>query len=313
MLSVIDCHIHYWDLESHRNWYEWIAHLRENSIVVNKLQRSYLPADLVRDFEEIPWARLDGCIHVQAADGPVSSEPHLETAWLLSLQSSSPHHPTAIVPYVDLESDYAEQDLQRHLDLGGLAIKGVRQLLNWDDDPNGLSRVAPRNLLADPSYVAKFGLLEQRQLVFEAHIHPHQSQDLANAACAHPGVTFVVDHCGCPVGHGDDEFKDWRQHISVLSSLQNVVVKISGLVHPFMICRKTRYTWTDAQLQRYVKAVVETFGAGKCVFGSNFPVDRPLTSYLRMLKAVVEALRACCSEAEVQNILADNARRVYRM
>jgi L-fuconolactonase len=121
-----------------------------------------------------------------------------------------------------------------------------------------------------------------------------------------PGTTFVLDHAGKPDIRGG-VLDPWRAHIAALALLPNVVCKLSGLVTE---ADPTR--WTPAALQPYVDHLLGSFGPGRLLFGSDWPVVKLAASYRRWLDVTRELLEPL-SDAERAAVMGENARRVYRL
>merc|ERR1712150_165148 len=186
-------------------------------------------------------------------------------------------------------ADNAEEMLDKHLEIGGSSIKGVRQNLNWLDHPVvGVPKLCDRDLLSDPSWRKKMELLQARNLSFEIHFYPHQAPGISKLVSEHPNVTFVINHLGCPLGFDEENYQTWKKEVLALAAHSNVNMKLSGVFHPFFIAKKGN--GTKEQINGYVHEAIKAFGASRCMFGSNFPVDRARVRYQDMVKAMKESI-----------------------
>lgn len=161
-------------------------------------------------------------------------------------------------------------------------------------------------------------------LSFDAWCYHPQLDQVAELAAAHPDVTIVLDHVGGPLGIGpyagrrDEVFASWRDAISALGDRTNVVCKLGGLnmkINGFGWHERDRPPTSDELVDRtgrYYEHCLDTFGASRCMFESNFPVDRESVSYAVLWNAF-KKLAASRSEEEQRQLFAGTARRVYRL
>jgi L-fuconolactonase len=175
-------------------------------------------------------------------------------------------------------------------------LKGIRHQVHDEADPRWLCRDDVRAGLAA---VAEAGLVYD--LLTKT---PHLPAALETAH-ALPQLSFVVDHISKPVIGGDLE--PWASDLRALAALPNVSCKLSGMV--------TEASWTDwkvSDLQPYADVVLDAFGPGRVMFGSDWPVCLLAASYAEVVEAA-EALTATLTAAERQQIFGDTARRIYNL
>jgi predicted TIM-barrel fold metal-dependent hydrolase len=128
----------------------------------------------------------------------------------------------------------------------------------------------------------------------------HLTAELARAT---PGITLCIDHAGYPRRRDREYFEHWRSRLALLAPCQNVHMKISGLG----MCD---HRWTVGSIRPWVLTCIDLFGVDRCVFGTNWPLDRLFSSYAD----VVNAYRECISDltAEEQHaLLFANAARLF--
>jgi len=157
-----------------------------------------------------------------------------------------------------------------------------------------------------PAFVRGVRRVGEQGLTFDLCVkHPQLSACIALVrAC--PGTTFVLDHAGKPdIRRG--LLEPWRAQIAELASLPNVVCKLSGLV-----TEADPATWTTATLRPYVDHLLSCFGAGRLLFGSDWPVVNLAANYRRWLETTLELLEPL-SAGERADVLSENARRIYRL
>jgi len=133
---------------------------------------------------------------------------------------------------------------------------------------------------------AGFRHFAPRQLSFEAWCYHRQIPDVISLARAFPETTIILDHFGGPLGvgsyagHADEVFAEWRTSVSELAACQNVVAKLGGInieVNGFGWHDRPRPPSSEELVQatrRYYELTIEKFGVDRCMFESNFPVDK---------------------------------------
>ena len=298
-MRIIDAHHHIWDLE--RLHYPWLSNPIEHIAGdYASIRRSYRIADFLRDARGQDLARS---VHVQA-ELDHGDDPVKETAWLQAVaddpgSGGSPH---GIVAYADLSKEDVEDVLQRHLEHPNL--RGIRQILNHGPDPKH-HFVDRGDLMEDTRWRAGLALLEQYGLSFDLQVWPWQMQDAAALAAMFPGIQLILNHAGMPLDRESEGLEVWRCGMQALAAARNVAVKISGLG---MFDRH----WTVISIRPLVLETIETFGTDRCMFASNFPLDRLMTSYDAIWCAFDE-ITTGFSDDERRAMFHDNAARYYRL
>ncbi len=210
--------------------------------------------------------------------------------------------PHAIVSFLDLQSDDAAQVLaaQRKFPL----LRGVRQQLHWHE--NTQYRFAPTpDQFNTPAFRRNFPLLEEHGLLFELQVFAPQMAASAEFVRAFPRTTFVLEHAGMPEDRTPEGRRAWREGLKRLADLPNMHTKFSGL--GTFIHRND-----PAHIAEIVGETLELFGAQRCVWGSNFPIEKLWTDYAAIVAAIRAALEHLPS-ADRRAILHDNAVRLYRL
>jgi L-fuconolactonase len=205
-------------------------------------------------------------------------------------------------------------------------LRGIRHSVSRDEYfPDGIVlRPARAGMLADPRYRAGLATLARRGLSYDAMLYHAQIPELTAVAHAEPDLAIVLDHLGCilGVGHyegrGAETFAAWRRTMAQLAACDNVSVKFGGLG---MIICGARWHVDDtppssADLatawQPYFDTCIELFGPQRCIFESNFPVDKAMYSY-RTLWNAFKRLTTQFSEDERRALFSGTASRVYRL
>ena len=191
-----------------------------------------------------------------------------------------------------------------------------------EDIPN--LRPFPQGLMSDTKFREGIGVLGDMGLTFDAYVYHTQLHELADLANAFPSVTVVLNHVGGPLGIGpyagnrEQVFQFWKEGISALAASPNVVVKIGGLVMPL-----SGFGWREQAIPvnsielaegtapNYLHCI-EQFGPERCMFESNWPVDKIACSYTVLWNAL-KVLTKDFSPSEQADLFHDTAARVYRL
>ena len=224
-----------------------------------------------------------------------------EARWVQSVADET-GWPHANVVHADLADPDAASLLKR---LAGLpATRGIRQQLHWHDNPQ--YRFAPRpDVMNDADWRRGLARLSDHGLLFELQIFASQMADGAALARAFPDTMFVLEHAGMLEDMSPAGWQIWRDGMAALAQCRNVNVKLSGLGTFVHACR-------DDVIGPIVKETVALFGAERCLFGSNFPIEKLWTDYGTLYRTFRSAI-AHLGEAEQAAILHGTAARLYRI
>ena len=230
-----------------------------------------------------------------------------------------------IVGFADLSIGFeVERVLEAHLSTTD-RFRGVRHITAFDPSPDvPRPRPFPEALLSDTKFREGFAVLDKLDLSFDAYLYHPQLSELADLANSFPGVTIILNHVGGPLGIGpysnkrDQIIAEWKESMSAVAACPNVVVKVGGLVMP--VCG---FDWherpmptTSRELAQstapYYLYCIEQFGPDRCMFESNFPVDKIACSYTVLWNAF-KRLAHDFSPSEQSALFHDTASRVYRL
>jgi predicted TIM-barrel fold metal-dependent hydrolase len=300
--EIVDAHHHLWDLEE--NEYPWLT-TEADSIPLpdfQKICRNYL----IEDFrEDARHQSIVKSVHVQAEHD--ESDPVRETAWLQRIADdpASGGFPHAIVAFADLSLPNAEAILEAHRQFPNL--RGIRQSLNHTPGPDGdvAAAMPRRDLLADEAWQRGFGLLRRYDLSFDMQIFPWQAEAGVRLAMEHADTPIVLDHTGMPVDRSEEGLALWRRAMRALARCPNLSVKISGL-------GMAADGWNEAQVRLLIDETLELFGPERCLFASNFPVDKLMVDYDTLWNTFREATSGLSAD-ERQALFRGNAERFYRI
>ncbi len=313
-LRIVDAHHHLWERAGWR----------------------YMADDLLDDLAT--GHDVVATVFVQARtryrpDGPLALRPVGETAFAAQVETEAKARPgsprlcAAIIGHADLTLGAAVRPvLEAHVAAGNGRFRGVRHLTAWNADATLLNPLSagPPNLLSDPAYLAGVAQLAPLGLSYDAWLFQPQLPELLALARRFPDLTVVLDHAGGPLGAGAYEGKReatcpaWARDVRALATCPNVVVKLGGLgmrINGFGF-EAGADPPSSLELARawrpYVGTCLEAFGAGRCMFESNFPVDKGSYGYRACWNAF-KRLAAGAGEAERASLFAGTAERVYRL
>jgi predicted TIM-barrel fold metal-dependent hydrolase len=225
-----------------------------------------------------------------------------------------------------LLGDAAGAVLDAEIAAGGGRFHGIRLGGTWDaseEVPNHRTN-PPKEMFLRPDFRAGFAHLGPRQLSFEAWCYHHQLPEVTALARAFPETTIILDHFGGPIGVGpyagkaDEVYAQWRAGIHELATCPNVVAKLGGLnmeVNGFGWHEQPRPPSSQELMEatrRYYEYTIERFGVERCMFESNFPVDKVTCSYTVLWNSF-KRLTAAYSAQEKAQLFHDTAVRVYRV
>ena len=294
---IIDPHMHLWDLDRH--YYAWLQDVPLPNNPAGDLSsiayRSYGLDDYLAD--TAGWNVVQ-TVHVEC--GLPSKDQLSETDWLQGLADTRGVI-GGIVAGANLDDPGVEGLLEAQASRAN--VRGVRQIVNWHADP--AKTYVPRDLLLDARWRKGYGLLAKYGLSFDLQLYPSQMAMAAELAAAHPDVPVIINHAGMPTDRDEAGLKAWRDGLALLAERPNVSCKISGLA---MIDR----AWTVESLRPFVLRVIETFGPSRCMFASNFPVEKVHGSFGGFYEAY-DAITADFGEGERALLFSETAARVYRL
>lgn len=277
MAPKIDAHHHFWQYRPEE--YSWI----NDSMAV--LKRDFLPDDLQRLLVQHDF---NGSVVIQARQ---TAE---ETEWLLHLADRYDFI-KGVVGWVNLCSD--DLDLQLEKYSATKKFSGVRHVVQDEPDENYILR---KDFQYGIGRLAKYGLAYDI-LIFHGQL-PQAFQLVRNF----PGQVFVLDHMAKPQIR-KQEIQPWKQQMEELAKFQNVACKISG-----MVTETDWYGWKANDFRPYMDAVVNAFGTGRIMIGSDWPVCTLAGNYAEVMGMAVDYIGQF-SQNEREMILGVNAVRVYSL
>jgi len=312
-LPIVDPHHHLWN--HHGNTYfldQLMADLNTGHNIVATV------------FLQCFWAYREA--------GPDAMKPVGETEFVASVAAEAKRRGIAtrvcagIVGYADLMlGDDVGPVLDAHGAAGAGALRGIRYITARH--PRFLASMSTPpgfGVMGSPAFRKGFAQLAKRGLSYDAWLYHTQVTQLVDLARAFPDVPICLNHVGGPLGVGpyrgkrDEVFRDWLVAIRELATCPNVHMKLGGLamvVNGFDFHENAlppssgemRDAWGP-----YMLALIEAFGADRCMFESNFPVDKGMCSYPVMWNAF-KRIAAGASADEKKALFHDTAARFYRI
>jgi L-fuconolactonase len=314
-LPIVDTHHHLWDRGGHRY-----------------LLTDFL-ADAATGHHLVATVFLE-CHSMYRAAGPVEMRPVGETEFVAgqaAMSASGLYGSTrvaaGIVGFADLTlGDRVEPVLEAHLRAGGGRFRGVRHSAAWDaSDVIGNSAVADGpHVYQRPDFRAGLTVLTRLGLSLDAWVFHPQLGDVVDLARGFPDTTIILGHVGGVLGYGPysgkqkEVFAAWKPRMAELARCPNVAVKLGGMMmrlaaYDYRTQPKPPTSTELAALWRpYMETCIELFGADRCLFESNFPVDKMGIGWAGLWNAL-KRIAGGASATEKQAMFNGTARRVYRL
>jgi len=293
-MRIVDSHFHVW----RRADLPWLSGPMRPRIfgAYEAIRRDYPIGEYLSD---IAGTGVEKAVYVQA-NWPVDRAEG-EAAWIESLAAET-GWPHGTVAFADMTAPDARPALDRLARFPRL--RGIRQQLHWHENP--LYRFAASwDLCRDPTLQRNVARLADYGLCFDLQVFSGQMEGACDLADACPATTFVLQHAGMLEDTTDEGRDLWRAGMARLARRPNVVAKLSGF--------GTFIHRLDAEhVGRVFAETIALFGAERCLWGSNFPIEKLWTGYGPLLEAHRQASGGL-SEAERQAVFNDNAARVYRL
>ena len=294
----------------------------------------YLLEDLVQDLSSghnvVSTVGIE-CGYGYRKDGPEDVKPVGETEFLDGVAEHAAADATiktkivaGIIGFADLTlGDAVAAVLEAHMAASPSRFRGIRHSTTWDAS-GALRNEGPRGLLADGKFREGLAWLKKLNLSFDAWLYHPQLGELADLAQAFPDVSIILNHLGAPLGVGpytgkrDEVFQAWSRGIAEVARCPNVAVKLGGAGSA-----RSGYDWHERKirpssselasvLRPYFEWCIDKFGVHRCLFESNFPVEKLANSYVTVWNAF-KRITENYSAAERAALFHNTATRVYRI
>ncbi len=286
--EFIDAHVHFYDMQHpdlfYAHWQPDVVHPMLGTQTRKLAERNFLAEDFI---ELTRGVGVTKAVHVQAAIG--SADPVEETKWLQAAADRT-GFPQAVVAYADLRDPGVEAILERHCAFANM--RGIRDFSYGD-------------YLAEPDFHRGYALLEKYELVASIAAQWQDMEKLRELAEKFPNIPIVIDHAGLPIERTADYFARWKRSMQTAAEADNIICKISGL-------GMGDNGWTVDSIRPYVLHCIETFGAERSLFATNWPVDSLWSSYADIVNAYRE-ITTDFTPNEKAALFQRNSERLYRI
>ncbi|MEV6771559.1 amidohydrolase family protein [Nocardia sp. NPDC051030] len=348
-MTVVDAHIHQWDPLTTPREFSGVARLfhylpvpidlakrlapkRDREFVGDPTPfvHPYLPADYREDAGDVP---VEAIVHIEVEwTGKGRLAQAEETRWVASLPFGIDTPALgAIIGAADPAAPGFAELLDAHRSASPL-FRGIRTRVEHHPDPDVRGHKKPPGALTSPKFLDGFAALAERKLSFEAWVYSQQLPEVTGLAERYPDATIVLNHLATPAGifgpvgkytgrnpgERRELFLRWRDDLSALATHPNVVAKVSGLMMPILghpLPPRGEPTPVPVLLDRIapmLEHALDVFGADRLLWGSNFPVDKPITSIGNAAEAVATALTDHgADEKALDQVFRTTAQRVY--
>ena len=291
---IIDTHVHFWNMRNPDPGlaWVWLDKDADHPVLGNIDAIKMLSYNIDNLWAEARFADVSAFVHVQAAIG--SDDPVKETIWLTRMRESSPV-PFTIIADAELGTD----DAMRQLDMHGESpyFVGVR---DFRSEP----MLASGEII--PRFEESLTVMAERNLVFDLDCEWPNMSAARDLALRHPDLTVVLQHIGYPRRRDNEYFTHWVEGMRTLAEAPNITCKISGL-------GMTDPLFTADSLRPWIDTPLEIFGPGRCVLGSNWPVDRLYSSYDVIMDIYRDRLSELFAPEDQRKVLSENAARIYHL
>ncbi len=294
MTGIVDAHHHIW----RRKDVPWLEGPMLPRIFgpYDAIRRDYPISEYLAD---IANSGVTHSVYVQANWAKEHFED--EVRWVQQTADET-GWPNAIVGYADLMVEDVRPQLDRLSRYSRL--RGIRMQLHWHDNPQYRFAAKP-DLMREARFRHNMARLADYGLSFDLQVFAGQMADAAELAAEFSGTIFILQHAGMLEDRTAIGRAAWRQGMMKLARQPNVVSKLSGLgtfIHKV----------DGDEIGDIARQTIGIFGAERCLFGSNFPIEKLWSSYDGLIEAYRAAL-AGYSVAAQDQILSATAKRVYRI
>lgn len=257
-LPIIDAHHHFWDLSL--NKHPWLC--GDERIPFRYGDYSSICQDfLVEAYQQVSAQHnVIKTVHMEAEW--VSDDPVGETAWLHRLHDAT-GYPHAVIGQAWFARDDIADVLAGHASYP--LVRSVRQKPKAAASPESFVANAPGSM-GDPAFREGYGWLARFGLHYDLQCPWWHLGEAADLARDYPGTTIILNHTGLPSDRSAAGLAGWHEAMAQFAACENVAVKISGIGVP-------GEPWSVALNGGVVRQTIDLFGAERCMFASNFPVD----------------------------------------
>ncbi|XP_077984399.1 uncharacterized protein y4mH-like [Glandiceps talaboti] len=304
MMEFIDPHFHIWDITGK-------SRTGQSADVLGGLGRafpSYLVDDYLTDLSTVTGMTCKGCVWIEC----LSTIPLAEATWAstecMKLLDDSSIADYKIVARCDLSDEDVKKRLRR---LGGVAeFVGVRHILNHH--PSNPDKTYPMvehgDYMGNEDWLNGYAILDDLGLTFDLQVNPHQLFDFVKVAQKYPNANVVIDHLG--MLNEPSMVATWRAGMKALAKFPQVSVKLS--MFDVIVPNWDKDAKARQEIRSYVSEIIELFGADRCMFASNFPVDKCSGHSMAELFASYREFVSHLDNKSQRDLFYGTAARVYK-
>ncbi len=295
--AVVDAHQHFWDLK--RNYHPWLCDAEPIPFRYGDyaaLRHTYLPDDYAQDTH---GHRVVKTVHVEAEWDP--RDPVGETRWLTSLAAET-GRPSALVAQAWLDREDVAEVVAAQA--AHTMVRGIRHKPKAVGSAAEARRGAPGSM-DDRRWRDGYALLGQHRLSFDLQTPWWHLDAAAELAADFPATTIILNHTGLPADRSAEGLAAWRRHLELLARQPNTALKISGLGIPGR-------PWRLEDNRQVIRDAIAIFGLERCMFASNYPVDRLCGTFDTIFSGFRESV-GDLTDADRRKLFHDNAVRIYRL
>lgn len=295
--EIVDAHHHLWDLKGKLR-YPWLT---DQPIAFrygdySSIRKSYLPEDYRRDSGR---QNVVATVHMEAE--VAREDPVAETKWIHEIAAKH-GFPNAVIGHAEFARDNIADVLAGHARFP--LMRAIRQKPATAASPDAIVKGVPGSM-SDPKWRRGYQRLAEHGMHYELQAPWWHLYEAAELARDYPHITIVLNHTGLPADRSEAGLKGWRDGMKAFAAQLNVRVKISGIGQKGL-------PWTVEANKPIVLTTIELFGADRCLFASNFPVDGVCASFDTIFDGF-KAITAHLPEADRRKLFRDNALREYRI
>jgi predicted TIM-barrel fold metal-dependent hydrolase len=295
--EIVDAHHHLWDLKGPLR-YPWLT---DQPIAFrygdySSIRKSYLPEDYRRDSGR---QNVVATVHMEAE--VAREDPVAETKWIHEIAAKH-GFPNAVIGHAEFARDNIAEVLAGHARFP--LMRAIRQKPVTAASPDAIVKGAPGSM-SDPKWRRGYQRLAEHGMHYELQAPWWHLYEAAELARDYPHINIVLNHTGLPADRSEAGVKGWRDGMKAFAAQPNARVKISGIGQKGL-------PWTVEANKPIVLTTIELFGADRCLFASNFPVDGVCASFDTIFDGF-KAITAQLPEADRRKLFRDNALREYRI
>ena len=291
---IVDAHHHFWDLS--KNYHPWLCDPKPIAFRYgdySSIQKNYLQQDFLTDSKNYV---IQGSVYVETEWDPSDSKG--EARYVAELKKNQ-RLPSVAVMHVRLDNEDAQAKLEFQCEFD--FVKSIRHKPKSHPKPCQ----SEAGGMANKQWRNGFAALSRLGLHFDLQTpwwHMHEAQQLAKDF---PHTQIIINHSGLPADRTEAGLSEWKKAMQSVSECPNVAIKISGIGVP-------QQPWTVEANALIVTTLIEQFGINRCMFASNFPVDKVCASYDEIFSGF-EQIVSDFSVTEQDMLFRSNANKIYHM